>query len=196
MSILVNLYEREKLLEAIQQVRTDASPVNWAIVGHRNDDPNTLELVATGTEGFSTLRNHFSLEKVQYALLRVTTKVDLSMTVKFVYIHQVGDNVGFAKRGRFSVVHGAVVPFFQPYHVDFDITNIAEISDRLITEKVEKAAGNANFVRDADFAVGKPEFGKNQNQKEASNLALNKSTSNSIQKLNGSSHSCISNQCI
>lgn len=35
--------------------------------------------------------------------------------------------------------------------------------------------GNADFVRDAAFAIGKPEFGKNQNQKSASNLALNKS---------------------
>ena len=57
--------------------------------------------------------------------------------------------------------------------MDFDITNLSEISESLIKEKVEMAAGNANYVRSADFAIGKPEFGKNQNQKTASNQALN-----------------------
>jgi hypothetical protein len=45
------------------------------------------------------------------------------------------------------------------------------VSHNLIKDKVEKAAGNADFVRSADFAVGKPEFGKNQNQKVAAMAA-------------------------
>lgn len=40
------------------------------------------------------------------------------------------------------MVHGAVIKHFQPFHVDFDITNAKDISAGLIREKVEKAAGN------------------------------------------------------
>lgn len=37
--------------------------------------------------------------------------------------------------------------------------------------------GNANHVHDASFAVGKPEYGKNQTKKTASEQALNKAGS-------------------
>jgi hypothetical protein len=47
--------------------------------------------------------------------------------------------------------------------------------------------GNADFVRDAEFAIGKPEFGKNQNQKSASNLALQKATAGSQPNLGSNS---------
>jgi drebrin-like protein len=141
MSIEVKLENKEDILNAIKDVRKDDTPTNWVLIGHARDDPNTLELAATGTDGFEGLSPLLSHDKVFYALLRVTTKVDLSVTVKFVYIHHVGEEVGFAKRGRFSVVHGAVVKYFQPFHVDFDITERKEISPAIIRDKVEKAAG-------------------------------------------------------
>jgi drebrin-like protein len=78
-----------------------------------------------------------------------------------------------------------VVKLFQPYHVDFDVTEKKEMTLALITAKVEMAAGmcviilgNADYVRNADFAIGKPEFGKNQNQKVASSLGKTPSQPN------------------
>ena len=34
-------------------------------------------------------------------------------TVKFVYVHWIGESVPFAKRGKFGVVHGSVEQHFQ-----------------------------------------------------------------------------------
>ena len=34
-------------------------------------------------------------------------------TVKFVYVHWIGDNVPFTKKGKFGVVHGSVQKHFQ-----------------------------------------------------------------------------------
>jgi hypothetical protein len=42
-----------------------------------------------------------------------------------------GEDLGFAKKGRFSVVHGSIVTYFQPYHVDFSITNKNEINQNV-----------------------------------------------------------------
>ncbi len=106
---------------------------------------------ASGTDGYEGLISRLKPDKVQYALLRVTTKVDLSITIKFVYIHWIGDEVPFAKRGKFNIVHGSAVTFFEPFHVDFDITTKSEISETLIRDKVEMAAGNANFVRSGNY---------------------------------------------
>jgi Cofilin/tropomyosin-type actin-binding protein len=109
MSLQVKVHEEEAALEAIKQVRNDKSETNWVLFGHLNDDPNTISLEATGSDGYGGLISRINDSKFQYGLLRVTTKVDLAITVKFVYIHWQGEKVGFAKRGRFSVVHGEVL---------------------------------------------------------------------------------------
>ena len=93
MSIQVSLENQETLLQALKDVRNDKSEVNWALVSHVDDNPNKIQLEATGTDGFDGLVQRFNTDKVQYALcnifnlVRVTTKIDLSITVKFVYIH-------------------------------------------------------------------------------------------------------------
>jgi hypothetical protein len=184
MSIQVKLQDKEQLLDAIKDVRNDKSETNWVLVGHPNNDPNVIGLVNKGSDGLAGLVSNMQEDKVLYALLRVTTKVDLSITVKFVYVHFVGERVGFASKGRFSVVHGDVVKNFQPYHVDFDITLAKELSESAVRDKVERAAGNADLTRPADFAIGKPEYGKNQNQKEASNLALKSGSQPNLKQSN------------
>ena len=176
MSLSVKVENEQDFLNGIKKVRLDSDPTDWAVVGHFNDDPNKVELVATGSDGYDGLINCLREDKVQYALLRVTTTVDFSLTVKFVYIHLIGSKVGFAKRGKYSVVHGAVKPYLQPSHVEFEIETLSEIKLDIITSKVEKAAGNADFVRSGAYAAGKPEYGKNQNQKEASNVRDTKPT--------------------
>ena len=36
-------------------------------------------------------------------------------TVKFVYVHWVGESVPFSKKGKFGVVHGSVKEHFQVF---------------------------------------------------------------------------------
>jgi len=47
--------------------------------------------------------------------VRLVELVDsyVESTVKFVYVHWVGESVPFSKRGKFGVVHGSVEKHFQ-----------------------------------------------------------------------------------
>ena len=47
------------------------------------------------------------------ASVRVTEQIDMSTTVKFVYVYFSGEGVPFTKRGRMGVVHGNVRKHFQ-----------------------------------------------------------------------------------
>ncbi|OUM61082.1 hypothetical protein PIROE2DRAFT_12995 [Piromyces sp. E2] len=47
--------------------------------------------------------------KVQYCLYRSTLKVDLSETVKFTFIYNLGEKVSFFKKGRFGIVKGVLI---------------------------------------------------------------------------------------
>ena len=44
--------------------------------------------------------------------VRLEETFDMSPTVKFVYVHWFGEDVPFAKRGRFGTVHGSVKDLF------------------------------------------------------------------------------------
>lgn len=79
-------------------------------------------------------------------LVRTVEKVDLSTTVKFVYVHWSGNDFPFAKRGRFGVVHGSIQERFHPYHIDFDISAKSEISQSLIDEKLALATGTKSKI--------------------------------------------------
>lgn len=45
-------------------------------------------------------------------LVRMEHTIDMSTAIKFIYVHWVGTNVPFAKRGRFGVVSGSVKNLF------------------------------------------------------------------------------------
>ena len=49
---------------------------------------------------------------VHFPIVRLEEEIDMSTSVKFVYVHWVGDHVPFTKKGRFGVVHGSVVQWF------------------------------------------------------------------------------------
>ena len=78
------------------------------------------------------------------------------------YIYNLGEKVGFAKKGRFGIVKGDISKHFQPYHVDVEITTPEELNEEDIKFRVESAAGSANHVRDANFIDGKQERGYTQ----------------------------------
>ncbi|KNC97305.1 uncharacterized protein SPPG_07234 [Spizellomyces punctatus DAOM BR117] len=161
MSTQVRLVNEAELTSAIRSVRDDKQPTNWVLVGHAQDgtDPNALVLVSTGEDGFEGLKRALSDDHVQYALLRMTNKVDLSTTVKFVYIYNFADKLSFAKKGRFGVVKGDATKYFMPFHVEIEIGSRNELIEEEVVKKIEAAAGNLNNVREADFIEGKQERG-------------------------------------
>lgn len=81
------------LQAGIAQVRSDAGDVyrrSWIIVGHVDNNPQSIDVWKADTSQDATLegmRSHLRDDQVMYGLLRLTTAFDLSTTVKFIYIH-------------------------------------------------------------------------------------------------------------
>jgi drebrin-like protein len=108
------------------------------------------------------LKQNLNSGRVMYGLLKTTEKYDASITVKFVFIYFVGDAVPFAKRGRYGVVKGDVVKYFQPYHIDYEISDPKEINEQLIKVKISETTGTAMKAHESDFALGKAQRGFTQ----------------------------------
>jgi hypothetical protein len=60
-------------------------------------------------------------------IVRLQEEFDLSTTVKFVYIHWIGNKVPFTKKGRYGIVHGAVV---EKFGVSIHITELNKLTNR------------------------------------------------------------------
>ena len=106
---------------------------------HHNLEPQQIELAGSGTGGITELINALDDGNTFYGLrmlsrpwlqrlrppahltrctllrptVRVTEQIDMSTTVKFVYIYFQGEGVPFTKRGRMGVVHGNIRKNFQ-----------------------------------------------------------------------------------
>lgn len=181
MSTSVQLSNGNEIPDAISRLRNDNSPEDWVLVGHQNGNPNILELVGTGSNGINELGSKLSEDQVQYALLRLTNKIDLSITVKFVFIYNFADRLSFVKKGRFGVVKGDATRYFQPFHVATEIGSPKDLKEYEIRELVEEAAGNANKVRDANFVEGRQVRGytaRMQSQNESLGVTSVPSTQN------------------
>ncbi|GFR71694.1 coactosin [Elysia marginata] len=142
MSTEVTFENESDFAAAIAEVRNDASDVTYAFCGHVDGNPNVLGLLFKGTDN-SEIASQMDSSQAMYGLARFETQVDMSTTVKFVYIRWMGDNIPFAKRGKFGVVGGSVDEKFSPYHVQVSTSS----SDDLDTDKIIQMLMETAFTK-------------------------------------------------
>jgi hypothetical protein len=139
--------DEEACRAALADVRADSSPTNWAILTYNAPSKSkTLKLHGSGSGGFEEFLSALQDDLVCYGLVRLTEVVDQSTTVKFVWVNWVGDNINRMQRALLATHKGFVSKLFSPFHVDHECNKKDEISEAIITAKIKKAAGTANFV--------------------------------------------------
>jgi len=144
----VQFTDGNAVVDAIADLRNDSTQTNWVLAKHTNNEINLIELAGTGSGGVQELLDNLSPDNVMYGLVRETEQIDLSTTVKFVFVYFVGEEVPFAKRGRIGIVQGDVKRYFSPFHIDFDITRPDELSLDLVKRKIAENSGRFDNVRE------------------------------------------------
>jgi hypothetical protein len=143
---VVSFQDEEAIRAAIAAVRKDGSGSDWMLTGYQ-PSLTTLELVGSGSGGLAALKAHLKVENVYYGMLRLTEKIDDSVTTKFVFVIFIGEKVPGVKKARVATHKGAVQELFGQYHVDVTASNPGELTDELITVTIKKAAGTLNTVK-------------------------------------------------
>lgn len=93
MSTTVEPVDPEGLKEALAAVRSDQSGTDrksWLLVGHANNVPNSIELVAhdpSAEANIGDFSDKLEDDRVMYGLIRLSTPIDMSNTVRFIYVH-------------------------------------------------------------------------------------------------------------
>mmetsp|Transcript_43939 Transcript_43939/g.70305 ORF Transcript_43939/g.70305 Transcript_43939/m.70305 type:complete len:273 (+) Transcript_43939:820-1638(+) len=119
---------KEDLLVAIADVRSDSSDTNWVVASLEGGKKDMkLRLVGSGSNGIQELVDQFEDEKVMFGLLRNEEIYDRSTTIKFYYIQWQGSKVSVSTKGSTGVLTGAVNAIFSPYHDDIYGSSVEEV---------------------------------------------------------------------
>jgi len=94
----------------------------------------------------SELVSNLRDEIVGYGLVRLVERFDDSDTVKFVFIHWIGEKIHRMLRARKGTHSGAIKEILTPYHTDVEATHLSEISEEIVVKAVARTSGTAVHV--------------------------------------------------
>lgn len=152
MSTQVTFEDEAEFIAAIADVRSDTSNISYAICGHVDQNPNLVRLFFTGTDN-SEIPGRIDPTQALYGLARYELKVDMSTTVKFVYIHWVGEKIPFGKRGRYGVVQGNIAERFSPYHASVDTSTVEDLEEDKIVQMLMETSFTKSKVLESEVDV-------------------------------------------
>jgi len=135
-----------EIRSALARVRSDSDGTDWVLIGYEGNTNNVI-LVGHGECGLSELLPLLEPDKILYALYRTTDLIDNSITVKFVLIIWVGENVPTVRKARIVTHKGEITSFIGQYHVDVTATNRDEVDEDIIRTNVQDASGSASHVK-------------------------------------------------
>jgi len=135
--------------EALSEVRSNTIDTNWCLFTYSEGAKNTIELVGKGTGGVAELKDRLDPAKMFYGLVRVTDKIDNSVTVKFVFIVWCGEGVPFVQKAKMTTHKGSITKLIGQFHNDINCSNTQELSDDIVMRKVRDASGTSVHVKDS-----------------------------------------------
>jgi len=130
----------EDVRQAYDDVRSDASPTNWACFKY-DASGNRISAAGTGSDGLHGLQANFVDGERAYGFLRVTSGDELSARAKFVFLTWVSDKVSPLKKARVSTDKAFVKEIVKDFALELHLTSPADINEDEILRHVKKVGG-------------------------------------------------------
>jgi len=144
--------EDQSCQAAIADVRKDSTPTDWMFITYAatsGANSQKLKLGGSGTGGVNELRTHLDDKIIAFAIVRVTDRIDDSVTVKFVWINWLGKGAAAMQKARLSVHMGPVKAFMGQTHQDYSCNTQDELTHEIIMERVMGYSGSGSKVLDS-----------------------------------------------
>eukprot|EP00457_Paulinella_chromatophora_P006922 gb/GEZN01006942.1/.p1 GENE.gb/GEZN01006942.1/~~gb/GEZN01006942.1/.p1 ORF type:complete len:274 (-),score=63.17 gb/GEZN01006942.1/:259-1080(-) len=144
----ISFEDEDAFKSAVAAVRSDSDDTTWML---STLDGKVLKVGGTGSgDPVEEVKDSLPSSSIAFALIRVTDQYDESTTIKFVYIKWKPDSISPQVKSLFATMKGAIDPLFEPYHTDISASAPEDITAKIITEKVQAAAGTKNNVKAVD----------------------------------------------
>ncbi|ESO96032.1 hypothetical protein LOTGIDRAFT_231819 [Lottia gigantea] len=135
--------------EAIQAVRNQKDNIQWVLASYQDGSPKGPIIVKNKGEGtVDELRENLVEDEAMYGLYRLTDHLDDIKTVKFVYIVWLGTEVKPMTRAKVSTHRGAMEDLFGQAHVQIFGSELSDITEDIVIEKVTSTSGSKSHVKE------------------------------------------------
>ncbi|CAG5119640.1 unnamed protein product [Candidula unifasciata] len=130
------------VFEAVSKVRSDDDPATWMVAGYMDANPDgPIQCIDCGEGGLDDLTGCLEDLTPMYGLFRVThTDSDDITTIKFVYIVWIGTDVKPLTKAKVSTHKGMAEALFGPVHVRVYASEISDINENNIMDKIRQQA--------------------------------------------------------
>ncbi|XP_069113829.1 coactosin-like protein [Argopecten irradians] len=132
--------DKNAAYEAYEDVRSDSSETNWAVLKY---DGNKIVLDSTG-EDYTEFVDKFSDDDRGFGFLRIETGDELSKRKKFALVTFIGQGVGPLKKAKVSTDKAQVKDVFKSFAVEVLANEKSDLKVDKIKAEVVKAGG-ANY---------------------------------------------------
>eukprot|EP00299_Pterocystis_sp_00344_P008071 c2908_g1_i1.p1 GENE.c2908_g1_i1~~c2908_g1_i1.p1 ORF type:complete len:513 (-),score=157.96 c2908_g1_i1:117-1607(-) len=124
---------------AMKNLRDDAHPNDWVLLGYQSKDK--LHLVGQGTGGVTALRDALEESNTNYGIFRTTEVIDQSTTVKFIFVAWHPESIPLFQRATVTTHKGVVESLFSPFHTSLRITTKSDISEEIARKILSDLSG-------------------------------------------------------
>lgn len=144
----LKLDDADAIAEALDDVRADGSPTNWAALTYVPDaKPETLTLAGSGDGGVEEMLATISDGQTYYCLTRHTEKYDATVAVKFARVTLIGPKTKMMLKAKVGTHKGAIEEIMGSSHVHLNTDDVADVSEEALTKMIGKASGtNSNVL--------------------------------------------------
>jgi hypothetical protein len=130
--------------------------LNW--VGNSG---NTLQVAAEGAGGWDEalkqLQEKDALKDGAYVFLRKDHKVEMAKTVKFAVVEWFPAGLKAMRRMALQQIKPQVLSLLKPLHVELQATDLTDVNQTIIDDKIGFGSGTKSHVKDGKSAAKKEE---------------------------------------
>lgn len=132
---------------SLTQVRN--GELEWVVLGFENDKSETLTFVASGHGSVEALREHFVPRLARFALIRYTHQQSGLPQTKYALIDWTPSDARPMRKARLSTLRGSVHSVIGAAHINVTWSDVDDIDEAIITDKISIAAGTKVNVKSA-----------------------------------------------
>jgi hypothetical protein len=130
---------------AYDEVRSDASDVNWLLITYEEGSNNKKwTLAGKGSGGLEELKSNIGPEFLGFGYLRVVSGDDLSKRAKFVFIKYLSKGLKMTVKAQLNLHRGDVEKVLNQINVAIEADGLDDLSEEAVLARVKKAGG-ANY---------------------------------------------------
>lgn len=123
---------------AVEQLRSDADPINWVALTVQN---NIVRLTGKGGGGLAELCSTINDDDIFFAAFRC----QVGGQVKFYHLFFVGQNVGGMKKGKASLHKSGVFQLIDAHGEISCVNGMDELSVDFLRAEVQKLSGSSDI---------------------------------------------------